>query len=275
MEPHERADPDARTRRAERAELAELRRRAYGPGSDADPADLARLRVLEARTADAPVVTRTDAAASAPGRGVGAGVADADARRAAAHAAHDAPADTNTAGGSADDDAPSARSRPRAALRLAILWAASVAAAVAVTAVIVATVTAPVGREVAVVRFDPDQELPVYMRDYFGGAETGSARFHGLTLVRLENDRSAYPQVRAECLSVQPSRAALGSTEGGGCAAGAFGASAQFVVGIGAPEELRDEYPVGTALLFDLRGDAVHVRVDDSGRVPSPTRTPR
>ncbi|WP_052129201.1 hypothetical protein [Clavibacter michiganensis] len=252
MEPHERADPGAGPVEPARAELAELRRRAYGPGRDADPADLDRLRVLEERAAARPAAPGPSAVEAAPADPASPAVVDHDDEA----SVHPDPV------------------RPRPRRRLAVLWAASLVAAVALTAVVVSSLTAPAGREVAVVRFDPDQELPVYMRDYFGGAETGSARFHGLTLVRLENDRSAYPQVRAECLSVQPSRAALGSTEGGGCAAGAFGASAQFVVNAGAPEELRDVYPVGTALFFDLRGDAVHVRVDDSARVPSPTRPP-
>jgi len=289
MEPDERPDPHGRSRRAERAELADLRRRAYGPGSDADPADLDRLRELEGRAGDAAVARPAEAATPASDRGADAGTGErertaADAgRRRGADAAADPDADDDLAEGAAVDDADlpapdrdaPAPHRPRASRRLAILWAASIAAAVALTAVVVATLTAPAGREVAVVRFDPDQELPVYMRDYFGGAETGSARFHGLTLVRLEGDRSAYPQVRGECLSVQPSRAAFGSTEGGGCAAGAFGASVRFLVNVGAPEELRDEYPVGTALLFDLRGDAVHVRADDSARLPSPSPMPR
>lgn len=255
MDPHERADPGAGLRPAERAELDELRWRAYGPGRDADPADVERLRVLEERAAAN--ASPRDETGSASGR------VDAE---------PDAEPDAAPDDDPADHRAPP---RARASRRLAILWAASVAVAVALTAVVVSAATAPAGNEVAVVRFDPDEPLPVYMRDYFGGAETGSARFHGLTLVRLENDRSAYPQVRGECLSVQPSRAALDSTVGGGCAAGAFGASTQFVVNVGAPEELRDVYPVGTALLFDLRGDAVHVRVDESARVPSPTRPPR
>jgi len=264
MDPHERADPGAGLRAAERAELDELRRRAYGPGRDADPADVERLRVLEERAAaDA---SPRDETGSASGR------VDAEPDADAGHADADADADAAPDDDPADHPAPP---RARASRRLAILWAASIAVAMALTAVVVSAATAPAGREVAVVRFDPDEPLPVYMRDYFGGAETGSARFHGLTLVRLENDRSAYPQVRGECLSVQPSRAALDSTVGGGCAAGAFGASTQFVVNVGAPEELRDAYPVGTALLFDLRGDAVHVRVDESARVPSPTRPPR
>ncbi|MBM7026277.1 hypothetical protein [Clavibacter zhangzhiyongii] len=270
MEPHERADPDGGSRRAERAELAGLRRRAYGPAGAVDPVDLDRLRVLEARWAAAgPAVRPT------PAR-------PAEAEAEAVLAAEPGPPDTerSAAEGSGaersaaapDDTTSPSRRRPRRLL--AILWAASLVVAVALTAVVTSAASAPAGREVAVVRFDPDQELPVYMRDYFGGAETGSARFHGLTLVRLENDRSAYPQVLGECLAIQPARAALGTAEAGGCAAGAFGASAQFVVNTGAPEELRDEFPVGTALLFDLRGDAVHVRVDESARVPTPTRPP-
>ncbi|MFT2690201.1 hypothetical protein [Clavibacter zhangzhiyongii] len=273
MEPHERADPDGGSRRAERAELAGLRRRAYGPAGEVDPADLERLRVLEARWAAAgPAVRPTPARPTEAEAALAAEPGPSDAERSAAEGYG---AERSAAEGSAaapDDTTSPSRRRPRRLL--AILWAASLVVAVALTAVVTSAVRAPAGREVAVVRFDPDQELPVYMRDYFGGAETGSARFHGLTLVRLENDRSAYPQVLGECLAIQPARAALGTTEAGGCAAGAFGASAQFVVDPRAPEELRDEFPVGTALLFDLRGDAVHVRVDESARVPSPTRPP-
>jgi hypothetical protein len=254
MDPHERADPGAGSVDPARSELAELRRRAYGPGRDADPADLDRLRVLEERAVARPSAPAPSAVETAP-----------------AHAASRAVVDHVDQAPVHPDPVPS---RPRLRRRLAVLWAASVVVAVALTAVLVSAVTAPAGREVAVVRFDPDQDLPVYMRDYFGGAETGSARFHGLTLVRLEGDRSASPRIPGECLAIQPARAALSSTEGGGCAAGAFRASAQFVVNAGAPEELRDVFPVGTALLFDLRGDAVHVRVDDSVRAPSPTRPP-
>jgi hypothetical protein len=251
MDPHERADPGAGSVDPARSELAELRRRAYGPGRDADPADLERLRVLEGRAAARPVAPAPTAVEADP------------ASPAVEEHVDEAPVHLDPV-----------RSRPRRRRLLAILWAASLVVAVTLTAVVASALTAPPGREVAVVRFDPDQDLPVYMRDYFGGAETGSARFHGLTLVRLEGDRSASPRIRGECLAIQPARAALSSTQGGGCAAGAFRASAQFVVNAGAPEELRDVYPVGTALLFDLRGDAVHVRVDDSVRVPSPTSPP-
>jgi len=275
MDPHERADADAGLRPSERAELAELRRRAYGPGRDVDPADVERLRELEERAAAGTGSRGAAGSASASGPGADAAGADADAADDAADAASDADAaDADDLPAPDEEPAPDPP-RPRSSRRLAILWAASVAVAVALTAVVVSATNAPAGREVAVVRFDPDEPLPVYMRDYFGGAETGSARFHGLTLVRLENDRSAYPQVRGECLSVQPSRAALDSNGADGCAAGAFRASAQFLVNRGAPQELRDVYPVGTALLFDLRGDAVHVRVDESTREPSPTRPPR
>jgi hypothetical protein len=250
---------------AEQAELAELRRRAFGPGHHADPADLDRLRELEERAGGVRPAPSAERGREVP------------ASRRAVPTDADADADADAAASATrpddDDDATAVPATARRRRR-AILWAASIVVPVALTAVLVAALAAPPGRQVAVLQLDPDQPLPEYMRDYFGGAETGSARFHGLTLVRLENDRSAYPQVRGECLSIEPSRAALAATVGGGCAAGAFGASAQFVVNSGAPEELRDAYPVGTALLFDLRGDAVHVRVDDSGRLPSPTRPP-
>ncbi|MCJ1709843.1 hypothetical protein MT344_01435 [Clavibacter michiganensis subsp. phaseoli] len=248
----------------EQAELAELRRRAFGPGRDADPTDLDRLRALEERAGGIQPARSDDRGRAIPSaRRAAPGEADVDAAgRSAVRAGAEADEDATE-----DATAGPATARRR---RRAILWAASIVVPVALTAVLVTALAAPPGRQVAVLALDPDQPL----RDYFGGAETGSARFHGLTLVRLHNDRSAYPQVEGECLTIEPSRAALASTVGGGCAAGAFGASAQFVVNHGAPEELRDVYPVGTALLFDLRGDAVHVRVDDSGRLPSPTRPP-
>ncbi|MBT1637068.1 hypothetical protein KK107_15185, partial [Clavibacter michiganensis] len=111
MEPDERPDPHGRSRRAERAELADLRRRAYGPGSDADPADLDRLRELEGRAGDAAVARPAEAATPASDRGAAAGAAErertaADAgRRRGADADADPDADDDLAEGAAVDDA--------------------------------------------------------------------------------------------------------------------------------------------------------------------------
>ena len=246
------------------AELVELRRRAYGPGRDVAAGDLDRLRTLEERAVAASTAADAGPAAESEAEPVAGTDARADPDPGAGPAL--------AAPGDRPDGEPTSgpRTSARRRRRVGVLWAASLAAAVAGTAVLGSTLAAPPGREVAVVRLDPDLPLPEHMRDWFGGAETGSAPFHGLTVVRLANDMSAFPDRGRTCLSIQPARAAMGTTEGGGCSAGRFGASAQLVVNFGAPEELREVYPVGTALLFDLRGDSVHVRADDLARLPTP-----
>ncbi|MBN9213206.1 MULTISPECIES: spermidine/putrescine ABC transporter permease [unclassified Microbacterium] len=55
------------------------------------------------------------------------------------------------------------------------------------------------------------------------------------------------------------------------CAAGAFPATVQFVIDDSAPDDLRSEFPDGTALQFVLRDDVVGVFVSEAAPSPNPT----
>jgi hypothetical protein len=54
---------------------------------------------------------------------------------------------------------------------------------------------------------------------------------------------------------------------GGSCGAGSFPAEAVFIVGRQAPSELRDRFPVGTAMQFVLDGEQVHIYAREPGIV--------
>ncbi|MBP2457087.1 hypothetical protein ABID70_002613 [Clavibacter michiganensis] len=234
---------------AQRSELRELRRRAYGPRPDLDDAELDRLRELEARQGGA-----------ARGSSVPAGAPVAPSAAAPADAARDADdADGRTAtegdsdGPDADADAPAVRpSAPRR--RTAILWAASVLVAVGATVALTSGVVSMTGREVGTVALDPDRPVPDRWDDWYQDAATGVGEFHGLTVIGLEN-----PEDDQACVTVVAPRFARGANPIGGCAAGSFPARGVLTVTGDMPAELRDEFPEGTALEFVLEGGSVRV----------------
>ena len=227
---------------AQRSELRELRRRAYGPVPDLDDAELDRLRELEARQGGAArgcaVSAGAPVAPAAPAR-------DADDRA----AAEDDLGDQDDLDGDAPASHPTAPRR-----RTAILWAASVLVAVGATVALTSGLASMTGRDVGTVALDPDRPVPDRWDDWYQDAATGVGEFHGLTVIGLEN-----PEDDAACVTVVAPRFARGTNPIGGCAAGSFPARGVLTVTGDMPAELRDEFPEGTALEFVLEGASVRV----------------
>jgi hypothetical protein len=265
---------------AQRSELADLRRRAYGPVPDPGlgDADLARLRELEARRA-APGAAASGAdprrvpeSGSVPrasgGRHAAVAAAPAasrasalGARRATGPAADSAHRDPDAAPDAEPDEdsdadldaAPRARPAPFRG-RTAILWAASVLVAVGATVALSSSLGGAAGREVGVVALDPDRPVPERWDDWYQDAATGVGRFHGLTVIGLVN-----PEDDATCVTVVAPRSAFSGNPVGGCAAGDFPARGVLTVTDEMPADLREEFPEGTALEFVLDGMSVRV----------------
>jgi hypothetical protein len=230
---------------AQRSELRELRRRAYGPRPDLDDAELDRLRELEARQGGAARGSAVSAGApvgpAAPARDD----RDADDRA----AAEDDQGDQDDLDGDAPASHPTAPRR-----RTAILWAASVLVAVGATVALTSGLASMTGRDVGTVSLDPDRPVPDRWDDWYQDAATGVGEFHGLTVIGLEN-----PEDDAACVTVVAPRFARGTNPIGGCAAGSFPARGVLTVTGDMPAELRDEFPEGTALEFVLEGASVRV----------------
>ncbi|CCE74334.1 hypothetical protein [Clavibacter nebraskensis] len=227
---------------AQRGELRELRRRAYGPRPDLDDAELDRLRELEARQGGTAV-------ASSPVRAAAPGTPPA-ARPAGPALEEHIPAVDHS-----DDDDALASGPPAPRRRgTAILWAASALVAVGATVALTSGFASMTDREVATVALDPDRPVPDRWDAWYQDVATGVGEFHGLTVIGLEN-----PEDDAACVTVVAPRFARGTNPVGGCAAGSFPARGVLTVTGDMPAELRDEFPEGTALEFVLEGGSVRV----------------
>lgn len=234
-------------------ELRALRERAYGPAADidTDAAATARLAELEALLHPAPEPEP---------------VIDIDPEP-APEPEDDPFAEMCLAN---DDAEPSPPTPPRLSKRMKMWWVASVAVAVILAVVITAFVSRRVQadpQEVAVLSVNPLAEWPSEMFGLQDGAGRIYTPFHGL--VAVETAGYVSPSESTDrCVNIMSEAALDGARNGsmngpwyGGCGAGVFPATAQFVVGEGPelPEELRDAYPDGTALQFQLIGDEVIV----------------
>ena len=245
-----------------RAEIAELRRRVFGPGRDpVDAAALARLRELEGRDAGE---------AATPGS-------------AAPDSARDRTASEPTRTASAPPAAQPGRSRrPRPRRRIALLWAGSlVAVAVASAGITAWSLDADRGT-LAVLALDllPAPDNATYLSVDTGSVVPGTAvaDFHGLTVARVPAAGSDAPSASSApsawsvpapgvpsgaCLTVgasNPDGSVDGPTE---CGAGSVFARVLVVVASDSPQELRDAYPLGTTLVFEDEGGPVRVRLAD------------
>ena len=241
-----------------RAEIAELRRRVFGPGRETvDAAALERLRELEGRDAG-----------EAPGRG--------------AHEPSHAPDATPVPDTPIRSDEPRARTRPRTRARsrtrwgIALPWAASVVVAAVLATGITAWALDDDRATVAVLDLEllPEPDGATYLSVDTGSVIPGTAvaGFHGLTVARVPvrpgdaADPAAWTvpapaEPDAACLTVGAS-APDGSVDGPSeCGAGSVAARVAVVVADDASEELRAAYPVGTTLLFEDEGGPVRVRV--------------
>ncbi|WP_435080796.1 hypothetical protein [Clavibacter michiganensis] len=234
-----------------RAEIAELRRRVFGPDRDPrDAASLARLRELEGRDTVRP------------------GVAAADPR-------DDGSVGPSAAGappsGDARDDRPAAR-RTRARTRLRPRLAAAWAASLVIVAVAAAGGTAWwLGDERGTVAMLALEPPPVPDNATYLSVDTGSiapgslfAPFHGISVGRVPRVES---RTGAEVVCLVAGAAKQdGSVEGPeGCATGAVPARTALVVTADQPQELRDAFPLGTTLTFELEDDGETVRVRTVG----------
>ncbi|MDF2047525.1 hypothetical protein P2P98_15265 [Microbacterium sp. Kw_RZR3] len=234
------------------SELERLRARAYGPNADigGDPAAVARLRELEdlERMRTAPLEAETEADPD--------GVADVP-------RADPEPEETEPEETEPTPRRPILRSRRRvwvAALAVAgivALTSAATAAGVSFTAVDRTSGIAQTDTLTA----DPDAELG--SAGYLGldpEQTRGFADYYGLTVfsgvAQIDSEGN-----QAECLialnttevrDADSPRSAPRGTRFGGCGAGPFPASVEFIVTSSFPEPFRARYPVGTAMQFVL-----------------------
>lgn len=226
-------------------ELERLRARAYGPHADiaSDPAAVARLRELEdrerMRTAPLEAEADPDVVADAP---------EADPE----------PEETEPT-----PRRPLLRSRRRvwvAALAVAgvvALTSAATAAGVSVTAVDRTSGIAQTDTLTA----DPDAQLGSAGYLGFDPEQTrGFADYYGLTVFSGVSQIDSEGN-QAECLialdtsevrDADSPRSAPRGIRVGGCGAGPFPASVEFIVTSSFPEPFRARYPVGTAMQFVL-----------------------
>ncbi|MDQ1076044.1 hypothetical protein QE406_002292 [Microbacterium testaceum] len=231
------------------SELERLRARAYGPNADigGDPAAVARLRELEdlERMRTVPLEAEAETEAD-PGD-------DADVPQPDPEPEEAEPAPRR----------PLLRSRRRvwvAALAVAgvvALTSAATAAGVSVTAVDRTSGIA----QTDTLTVDPDAELGSAGYLGFDPEQTrGFADYYGLTVFSGVSQIDSEGN-QAECLialdtsevrDADSPRSAPRGIRVGGCGAGPFPASVEFIVTSSFPEPFRARYPVGTAMQFVL-----------------------
>ncbi|MFT2690140.1 hypothetical protein [Clavibacter zhangzhiyongii] len=225
-----------------RAEVAELRRRVFGP--DADPGDAVareRLRELEGRdpaTAADPDPGEPDELDEARGEDAGVASAAVPRRRPGRH--------------------------PRIRPRVAAVWAASVVVAALAGAGATAWWLGDERGTVEVLALEPP---PVPDNATYLSVDTGSivpgslfAAFRGISVALVPGPGS--PGAETTCLVAGPP-GQDGSVRGpSGCGSGALPARTALVVTADQPQELRDAFPLGTTLSFELEegGETVRVR---------------
>ncbi|KXU22055.1 hypothetical protein EGX35_02075 [Clavibacter nebraskensis] len=234
-----------------RAELAELRRRVFGPDRDPrDAATSARLRELEEREGASPVGGTAMHEDDGP--------ADASAP---------VPDTGNPAAADPRDDRSAVRrprTRTRNRPRLAAAWAASLVIVAVAAAGGTAWWLGDARGTVAVLELEPPPvpDNATYLSVDTGSIAPGSlfAAFHGISVARIP---VADPTtgVEATCLVVGPAEQDGEVSGVPGCATGAVPARTALVVTADQPQELRDAFPLGTTLVFELvGGESVRVR---------------
>jgi hypothetical protein len=151
--------------------------------------------------------------------------------------------------------------------RIPVLWAASVVAAVLVGVALTLLVQSMEAGKVGVLQVDPEAEWP---EDVWAGETEDSVAFetfYGLTVLSQPQVTGDGTQPPVPCLIVFSGVGDNPSYLGGSCGAGSFPAEAVFIVGRQAPSELRDRFPVGTAMQFVLDGEQVHIYAREPGIV--------
>lgn len=244
-------------------ELQRLRARAYGPDADIaeDPAAVRRLAELEAQQRDA----AEPAEPAEP-----------------AHARQSEPQERAESGEESgtgetvqpDREQPDAARRPPRIVRwLPALWAVSLLVVAAVAATMTFTSTAAVlrpvpdaeARQVAVIELGSDFLAPRFLGMEQRADSRGNRDWYGLTVLVVRD--TWYGDTVDECLvimrqdDVDPNSDSLSGPLYTGCSAGGFSAVLQVRVNDAMPEELLEQFPVGTGLRFVLDGSRVGVFV--------------
>ncbi|PVE79421.1 hypothetical protein [Microbacterium testaceum] len=243
-----------------RDELERLRARAYGPDADLadDPVAWDRLRELEEQVRFA-AIAPPPAPASVPPAGP---VASTDPEI----------EDDDDVGA---DEPPRRRRLPVRSRRGVWAWAVSLAAvtalASAATALGVSFVPvagAAVAPQVGTLTPDPGADIPAVF-----GQRTGSERafqdYFGVTAY-VALARTDSTDTRNPCLYLLDSgevgrddgRAPGGNFVYGGCGAGVFPATVEFVVAEGMPPAFVERFPIGTSVQFVYDGENVGVFSD-------------
>ncbi len=226
-------------------DLAELRRRVYGPEGDlhrdADAiARLSALTPLHRIPAAAPI--GSDPIAAEPD------------------------------GGADAESSPVTPSRPRLDRRIKILWATSVAAAVLLTAAATSWIYSPPGSQIAALTLHKDRELSTYGSGFSEDALV-TDDFHGLTVVRLRQDQTS-PMLDGGCIQVISTVRNPRVDATFGCGAGPFVPSAPMTVTQTSPRALRSAFPIGTTLQFALQDGVVKVRSGGQSLAPFSSTEP-
>lgn len=256
-----------------REELRRLRARAYGPGADIsdDPAAYARLLVLE----DLERAERAEPAAPAPEPSVPAsGAASVGAASVGA-----ASVDAASVDGDPDEEADDGRPRERAPLvrskRTVWAWALSLALVAALASAattagvgfvpVAASVGAP---QVATLAVDPGTQIPAIFGERTGD-ERAFADFYGVTafvgtaqIDATENRSACLYLLDTDEMGQDGTTGFRGNFVYGGCGAGIFPATVQFVVADGMPEAFTSRFPIGTSVQFVYDGENVGVFSD-------------
>ncbi|WP_150958445.1 hypothetical protein [Microbacterium testaceum] len=246
-----------------REELRLLRARAYGPGADIvdDPIAVARLSDLEERE-------RQERLPPAP-RQVPAQAASSS-RVAAGTAADDDDEDDEGDGEGPRERPPLVGSKRRLwawAISLAVV-AALASAATALTVTFVPVTAAAGAPQVDTLVPDPDSTVP----PVFGqrtGAERGYEDYYGIAAFTgrastdaTDNRNPCLYLLDADELSADGTRGFRGNFVYGGCGAGVFPATVQFVVADGMPDAFVRRFPIGTSVQFVFDGENVGVFSD-------------
>lgn len=246
-------------------ELERLRARAYGPDADiaGDPDALRRLAELEARQREA---EPEPAPAKSPADEGDPPADEADETRPDAAR----PDETGEPAAPERDAAPSPRGIGR---WLPGLWAVSLLLVAAIAAAMTFTTTTallrpvPTGetRQIATIELGSDFLAPRYLGLEQRTESRGHRNWYGLTILVVRG--TWYGDTEDECLvimreaDVDPNSDSLSGPLFTGCGAGVLPAVLQLRVNDAMPDELREEFPVGTGLRFVLDGARVGVFV--------------
>lgn len=243
-----------------REELRRLRARAYGPGADIseDPAAYARLLALE----DLERVERSEpAAVTTPSPST--------------PSVENAPTIEGEREAPPEEDAPRERPPLLRSKRTVWAWALSLAlvAALASAATTVGVGLVPVAAsagapQVATLVEDPGAQTP----SVFGqrtGDERAFADFYGVSafvgtaqIDASENRSSCLYLLDTDEVGQDGTTGFRGNFVYGGCGAGIFPATVQFIVADGMPDAFIERFPVGTSVQFVYDGENVGVFSD-------------